>query len=220
MASDDTAQGSAYSDYSQTSGGARFPWVDADEYNSEDPAGHGTHAAGSAAGSTLSFPANTTTCPSDRVLSCVGGCIEEDSLSGDDLVPSSLQDKLQADLDRLCPKFGCDGWGDDVCLSDDAATTLAEHGGMAPGAKISVFDVLTETVTFGTYMAGNGLWDPPMELGGKLHSNSWGGDLDCQVAILDVMYDQFMYNVSVGVSPNGLNCRGAGGGGGGVVAYL
>lgn len=196
VASDDTAQGSAYGEYSETNSGARLPWIDGDQYNSENPAGHGTHAAGSAAGATLSFPANTTTCASDRVLSCVGGCIVENSLSGDDLVSASLQNSLQADIDRLCPKYGCDGWGDEVCLSDDAATTLAEHGGMAPGAKISVFDVLTETITIGTYLAGSGLWDPAMEIGGKLHSNSWGGDLDCQVDFLDVLFDRWMFNVS------------------------
>lgn len=199
--SDDTAEGRAFGDSFVSSGGVRFPWIDADEYETDDPAGHGTHTAGSAAGATISSPANTTSCPSDRVLSCVGGCISENAVFGDDLVSSFSQLLAQADLDRLCPEYDCDGWDEEVCLSGDAATTLTEHGGVARGAKISIFDVFTNSFTFGTYLAGNGMWEAPMEIGGKLHSNSWGGDLGCRVDAYDILYDEFMYEVSDKVSP-------------------
>lgn len=196
LRSDETAAGRVYGDSYVSRSGQRYPWIDADEYHKDYAAGHGTHTAGSALGATISSPANTTNCPSDRVLSCVGGCIDEDDPSYDDLVSYSAQAYAPADLDRLCPAFDCDGMSSEVCLSDDTAAVLAEHGGMARGAKLSVFDVFTEGFTFGTYLASNGLWKPPMEIGGKLHSSSWGSSQECRVDTYDVLYDTFMYEVS------------------------
>lgn len=193
---DGSANSQANGDYYDSPGGKRYYFVDADEYGDDYAAGHGTHTAGSAVGATISSPANMTTCPSDRVLSCAGGCIDEYGLYGDDLVSYTSQTSALADLDRLCPKFDCDGMSSDVCLSDDTGTVLADHGGMARGAKLSTFDVFAEDSSVGTYLPGNGLWQPPLEIGGRLHSNSWGGDLDCRVDAFDIMYDTFMYEVS------------------------
>lgn len=46
------------------------------------------------------------------------------------------------DLDRLCPRFDCDGLAEEYCLSDDTTETLVEHGGMARGAKLAIFDIM------------------------------------------------------------------------------
>lgn len=193
--SDETKEGNSNGDSYVTSNGARYPFISAGDYGEDSAAGHGTHTAGSAAGATISNPAELANCTSDRVLSCVGGCIDETSFFGDDLISSYYQQNELADLDRLCPAYDCDGLSDDVCLSDDAATTLTEHGGVARGAKVSIFDVITDSSGLGIYLAGNGLWKPTLEIGGRLHSNSWGSDSLCMVDSLDGLYDEFMWEV-------------------------
>lgn len=154
-------------------------------------AGHGTHTAGSAAGATLSVPAETITCSGDETLSCVGACIDE-SESTDDLVSYYLQLALP-DLDRLCPMYGCDILTD-PCLSDEVDETLSNNGGMAQGAKLSIFDVFFEV--FGLIDSlGNGVWDPCQEAGCKIHSLSLGGDTLCTTGESEILYDEFMYEV-------------------------
>lgn len=100
-----------------------------------------------------------------------------------------------ANLDRLCPRYDCDGLDEAFCLSDDEDVTLAEHGGVARGAKLAIFDLLDDYGGIGIELAGNGIWEPAMEAGSKLHSSSWGGLYECQYTPTDVVYDSFMYNV-------------------------
>lgn len=45
----------------------------------------------------------------------------------------------------------------------------------------------------GIDMAGNGMWEPAMEAGSKLSSNSWGIFAYCEYLVYDVLYDDFMY---------------------------
>ncbi len=190
--SDDTA-GSHGSSFTTDRGGL-WPWLSADEFEYDYEAGHGTHTAGSAAGSTLNTPAETVTCAAGRTLSCVGGCIDDDPFeTEDDLVTTSIA-HLYLDIDRLCPEFGCDPEVDEFCLSDDVSETLTNHGGMAQGAKLAIFDGFYEDFGFMDF-AGNGLWETCADAGCKLHSNSWGADYECEVSSSDTLYDDFMYQV-------------------------
>lgn len=196
--SDSTSGGSQFGDSYVTNSGKIFPWISVDEFEDDYAAGHGTHTAGSAVGATLSTPATLVNCTGGTVMGCVGGCIDANALS-DDLVSSVYQWSARADLDRLCPAFDCDGQDDAVCLGADMASTLSDHGGMARGAKLAVFDVFYGDYAFGPYLAGNGMWEPSLRAGAKLHSNSWGADLECMVDPGDVLYDDFMYKVSIGL---------------------
>lgn len=179
--------------FTTSEGGKEFPWLPADDFEYDSKAGHGTHNAGSAAGAALHTPAETTTCEVDKTLSCAGGCIDGSALvTDDDLVSQSAQN---ADIDRLCPAFGCNATENQECLSDDVSETLTNNGGMAQGAKLAVFDVFFGEVNLAP-LAGNGVWDPCIEAGCKLHSNSWGSDTGCEIESLDTLYDLFMYEVS------------------------
>lgn len=160
-------------------------------FGDDGPAGHGTHVASSAAGSTLNNPAETITCDAGTTLGCAGGCIDTSYLT-DDLVSYTSQTNVP-DLDRMCPLFGCPDDDDNpFCLGEDVGVTLAENGGMAQGAKIAFFDIVDDDGTFGG-VPGNGLWEPCREAGCKIHSNSWGG-LICATQAMDIEYDSFMYN--------------------------
>lgn len=161
-----------------------------DRFGDDEKAGHGTHTAGTAAGATLNNPAETTECDTGKTLSCAGACIDATG-SDDDLVSSYYQ---ADDIDRQCPFFGCDD-DSDLCLGDDVGVTLAENGGMAQGAKLAIFDVFAGETSL-AYYAGNGLWEPCLEAGCKIHSNSWGGDGVCTLSALDILYDEFMYKVN------------------------
>ena len=181
-----------YGDYFTTSSGRRFEWLSAADFEQDEAAGHGTHTAGSAAGATLNAPAETVTCSGSDALGCVGGCINPVSPT-DDLL--SYSQFFYYDLDRLCPSFGCGGYGEEVCLGDDVDKTLMEHGGIAQGAKLAIFDIFYADFGLGSY-AGNGVWEACLEAGCKIHSNSYGGDNVCELGAADVGYDDFMYNVS------------------------
>ena len=180
-----------------TSEGGQYPWLPGFYFENDDVKGHGTHTAGSAAGATLNTPAETVACSEPKELGCAGGCIDPDVTGfSDDLNPSSYYRSPYAeDIDRICPMFGCDNTTEPWCLSDDVSQTLAENGGMARGAKLAIFDAfagrygLTET-------PGNGLWEPCLEAGCKIHSMSVGADILCYVRPLDIEYDAFMYKVS------------------------
>ena len=182
-----------YGDYFTTYSGGRFPWLDATDFEQDEAAGHGTHTAGSAAGATLNASAETVTCSGSNDLGCVGGCINPVSPT-DDLLSSSSQ-LFHVDLDRLCPSFDCGGYGEEVCLGDNVDKTLTEHGGIAQGAKLAIFDIFYDDLGLGSY-AGNGVWEACLEAGCKIHSNSYGGDNVCEIGAADVEYDDFMYNVS------------------------
>ena len=178
-----------------TSQGNKVYWFSADPFEQDYVAGHGTHTAGSAAGATLTTPAQPVNCSDTYVLSCAGGCIDGNSSSSDDdLVSSYHQNYRTTDIDRICPMFGCDDSITEVCLGDDVSRTLTDHGGMAQGAKLAIFDIFFGPYVLSDY-AGNGLWEACMDAGCKLHSNSFGGDGMCTLTSMEVEYDNFMYEV-------------------------
>lgn len=171
-----------------TTEGRTYYWYSASGFGEDLEDGHGTHTAGSAAGVTLNNPADTTTCATDH-LGCMGDC-----LSDTEVLTLPVDDVL--DWDTLCPEFDCDGWGD-PCLGDDVSQTLTDNGGVARGAKVSVFDASVDGTHVWGSLALNGLWNSTAGTGCVLHSNSWGGDGDCYVDSESATYDQYMYEVSV-----------------------
>lgn len=180
---------------STTSQGGKVYWFSADPFEQDYVAGHGTHTAGSAAGATLKTPAETTTCNDTYVLSCAGGCIDGNSSSSDDdLVSSYHQIYRTTDIDRICPMFGCDEAITEVCLGDDVSETLTDHGGMAQGAKLAIFDIYYGPYVLSDY-PGNDLWEACLDAGCKVHSNSFGGDSMCTPSAMELEYDSFMYQV-------------------------
>lgn len=183
--------------------GAKFPFVSGAEFNQDDALGHGTHTAGSAAGATLNNPAVIIECTGSEMMGCGGSCFSDevdvsytlsdfDDADDDDFMVMDEPDSIE----KLCPRFGCLGGNEDQCLSDDVAETLTENGGMAQGAKLAVFDMFFGDYSYGD-LAGNGLWEACMDAGCKLHSNSYGVDSRCELSSLDLMYDDFMYKVSL-----------------------
>lgn len=200
------SESSSGSSFFSTISGGRYPWVTGDEFETDAVAGHGTHTAGSAAGATLNTSAVEVSCLSPKVLGCAGACISDDStLSTDDLVSSYFQETFTYDIDRLCPMFDCGGQDEKLCLSDDVGTTLAEHGGMAQGAKLAIFDIFSGLYSYGSF-AGNGVWEACLEAGCKIHSNSYGGDFICETSSGDIAYDNFMYQVNVWSSFRSISC--------------
>ncbi len=171
-----------------SSGGVLYPYVVSDEFSVDDGLGHGSHTAGSAAGSTLTNPADPVACTeAGKVTGCGGGCISEDG-------PTENEDDDEG-IDRLCPMFGCVGGVEDQqCLTNDVSQTLSENGGVAQGAKISVFDIFMGDYSYGD-LAGNGLWESCLSAGCRIHSNSYGIDKRCELSSMDIVYDDFMYQV-------------------------
>lgn len=186
--------------YVSSSGGGLFYDISTGGFQGDGVEGHGTHTAGSALGATVNNPAETTTCSGTKDPGCVGGCIDADRSSwGDDLVTLAANaSDLGADVDRICPMHGCDDETVEWCLSDDVGETLTNNGGMARGAKLAFFDIYAnEGIGLMDYV-GNGLWQPCLEAGCKLHSNSWSGPGACLLSAQDTLYDDFMYKVSYG----------------------
>ena len=195
MAKPDDTPGSTFSTFTTVQGDQGY-WLPADSFSEDDVAGHGSHTAGSAAGSTLTSPAETVTCVGTDIVSCAGGCIDENLFfQTDDLLSPYGQMYSTVDIDRICPSLGCDDTAVELCLDDDIGQTLTDNGGMAQGAKLSIFDVFYQELGLSDY-PGNGLWEPCMEAGCRLHSNSYGGDLLCSSSAIDPEYDDFMYKVS------------------------
>lgn len=181
---------------STTSGGEHARWMPGSDFENDDLIGHGSHTAGSVAGATRNVPAETVTCNEPRELGCVGGCIDRDApVWSDDVNPYSSQSPWHGDIDRVCPELSCDDTTEPWCLSDDVSQTLTEHGGMAQGAKLSIFDVFYGEHSLSHY-AGNDLWQPCAEAGCKIHSASIGGDVWCVPDAITMVYDDFMYKVS------------------------
>lgn len=155
------------------------------EFEQDDTLGHGSHTAGTAAGATLNSPAEPATCGDGKVVGCVGGCI---------FGSGSVSDNGTESIDLLCPRFDCAGGEDTQCLSDDVGEVLTAHGGMAQGAKLAVIDMFFGHFSYGD-LAGNGLWEACLGAGCKIHSNSYGIDSRCELSAMDLMYDEFMYEV-------------------------
>lgn len=179
--------GSPYGEYFDTPDGAVYSWYDEPGFGFDLEAGHGTHTAGSAAGATVTTPAETATCDTGRELGCLGECMTtaEANAAVEDVL---LQWKV------LCPQFDCDESGG-TCLSEDVAETLESNGGVARGAKLSIFDASTNGAAMWAFVAGNGLWNATVGTGCVLHSNSWGSDADCAIDSATVAFDQYMYEV-------------------------
>lgn len=150
--------------------------------------GHGTHTAGSAAGATLNSPADAGSCSEEEELGCIGGCVSEVNLE-------SMLDNNELDWDALCPQHECDGLSGS-CLGEDVAETLTSNGGVAQGAKLTIFDASADGDSMWTNLALNGLWDATSGTNAFLHSNSLGGDGACNVDSECITYDQYMYDVS------------------------
>ena len=149
--------------------------------------GHGTHTAGSAAGATLNSPARALTCGTNQTLGCIGRCLSE-------ALAIFLLAYNYTTWDTLCPQFNCDTVGD-PCLGDNVNSTLTEGGGVAQGAKISVFDASVHGRHVLASLALNGLWESTNGTGSFLHSNSWGIKNDCNIDSLAVAYDEYIYEV-------------------------
>lgn len=184
-----------YGDYYTTLGGQQVPWYSAEGFTTETPGGHGSHTAGTAAGATITSPVEVESCSGDDELGCVGSCLNTSYVD-------TLSTNLAVNVDTLCPRFDCDGLGDDfdLCLSDDTVETLTVNGGVAPGAQLAIFDVSADGVAVWAELALNGLWDAVVETGCVVHSNSWGGDGDCTVDSSSVTFDHYMYEVRRGMA--------------------
>lgn len=122
---------------------------------------------------------------------CVGKC----------LPPADVAEAIANfvfDIDTYCPAYDCDGNGASSldCLGDDPEETLSQHGGVARGAKLAIFDVSSDGEDFFSFDAGNDLWYATSGTGSRLHSNSWGADSYCVIGDNEILYDTFMYSVS------------------------
>lgn len=175
-----------------SSGGGPHPWYSGSGFGGDVEEGHGTHTAGSAAGATLNDPAVTATCDNNTELGCVGGCFNDSYI-----VTLNANGYYPLDFDTWCPQHDCDGYGADfeICLDEDIAARLTANGGIAQGAKLSIFDASSDGYSIWPALAGNDLWKLTEETGCMLHSNSWGGDSYCTVTSDCAIYDQYMYEV-------------------------
>lgn len=190
-----------YGEYLTTASGSEFPWLDPEGFSTETSGGHGSHTAGTAAGATITSPVQLEPCTGGDELGCLGGCLDSDTI--DYLTSDSMFDP-----DTLCPRFDCDGYGENLnnCLDDDTVEMLTTHGGVAPGAKLSIFDVSLDGAFVWAELALNGLWEAARETSCKIHSNSWGGTGVCTVDDLAVSFDEYMYEV--GAASSSWRCRG------------
>lgn len=171
--------------------GKTYEWYSASGFGEDTVNGHGTHTAGSAAGSLVEEPAEVMECdPSSEQLSCIGRCLDSSNIT-------ELSDNFQPDLDLFCDAYDCDGglWGSS-CLDEDIPTLLAESAGMARGAKVTVFDTSFDGKSIWASEARNGIWESTDGTGTMIHSNSWGGDSSCYVTDECLDYDLYMYEVS------------------------
>lgn len=181
------------SPYFSTTDGGQYTWYSSYGFGMDMEAGHGTHTAGSAAGATLNDPAETVICSGTDELGCIGGCLNTSYV--ETLLSSTFH---LADFPTWCPQFDCDGYGEDYefCLSEDISTTLTENGGMAQGAKLSIFDTSLDGSAIWGSLAGKGMWTSTEGTGCLLHSNSWGADQYCTVDQEAILNDEYMYDVS------------------------
>ncbi|CAM9779304.1 unnamed protein product [Ectocarpus sp. 4 AP-2014] len=159
-------------------------------FHKDTVGGHGTWTAGSAAGAiSTQSSLEKEACYGDELPGCAGGCISASDVD-------AMLDDGTFDLDVFCPMYTCDANTDipsSECLSDDPVENLHQHGGVAPGAQISVFDVSYVGTEIYASFAGNDLWYSAMETGAKIHTNSWGGGTLCQLTEDEYLYDTFMY---------------------------
>ena len=103
------------------------------------------------------------------------------------------------DIELFCPMYDCDDYGAafsySYCFGEDPLKTLAEHSGVAPGAKLSVLDGSYSGDYFYHLLAGNMLWEASKEAGVMVHSNSWGIWNFCEHLEFEFLYDSYMYEV-------------------------
>lgn len=183
--------------YTSTDLGGKIYWYDAESFGEDFAGGHGTHTAGSAAGSTLNTPAAVATC-SVGELGCLGGCHNSTFFS--EAVGNGM-----LDWEALCPQHDCDDL-DGVCLSEDVSETLTDNGGAAQGAKLAIVDASIDGVTMWSTLAQNDLWGTTEGTGCYLHSNSLGADVLCVMDSTSANYDTYMYEVSFTPGPKRSSC--------------
>lgn len=160
---------------------------DQDTYN-----GHGSWAAGIAAGATdMGSPFLTQTCSRDEVPMCVGGCMS--TAEATEYLANGIFDG-----ETFCPTYDCDGYGaaSDYCFQSDALETLAQNSGIARGARLAIFDYSYTGDDSYVYLAGNFVWYSAFGTDAKIHSNAWGYVYTCEVTEFEILYDTFMYEVS------------------------
>lgn len=160
-------------------------------FHTDQRLGHGTWVAGIAAGAISA----------QSGLEAANCSAEEEACTGECLTAAAVESKRQNgrfDLDTFCPKYNCDG-NDDMafssCLDNNTVTNLYENGGVAPGAKISVFDGVYSKGDNLQPLAGNRVWIAANETGAKIHSSSWDFGTLCGHTYLENTYDRFMYEV-------------------------
>ena len=162
-------------------------------FHKDTVGGHGTWTAGSAAGAISDGTGVAEAdCYGDELPGCAGGCFSASILD------EYLDDDI-FDLDLFCPAYECDGNGVSYsyCLGDDPVETLHQHGGVAPGAQIAMFDAsYTGLGEVYAVFAGNHVWESAVDTGAKIHSNSYGGETFCEVTEDEILHDTFMYEVS------------------------
>ncbi|CAM9494152.1 unnamed protein product [Pylaiella littoralis] len=163
------------------------------DFIDDDEGGHGTHVAGSVAGSIYSGWTGPNACPDgvagatadQTAISCVGAC----------LAPSVLAEYVANnifDLGALCPEYECDTYWSSVCLSDDRSETLEGAKGVAPNAKLAILDVGTSDLL--EQAVGGTMWETSGGAGARLHSGSWGfPDDPCTMDDLTVSFDEWAF---------------------------
>lgn len=121
---------------------------------------------------------------------CVGKCLDQETAT-------EYTDNDIFDLDTYCPTFECDGTDEKStnCLGDDPEEALSQHTGIAPGAKLAIFDASFTGDFLQADLAGNTLWSVTLGTGAMVHTNSWGADSSCTVDEKTILYDTFMYQV-------------------------
>lgn len=179
-----------YGDSFTSTYGNQYPFYETEGFATEEEGGHGSHTAGTAAGATVTSPAQLGNCAGGEELGCVGSCLNSSYI--DQLTSNEL-----LNIDTMCPNFDCDGAVEDYpyCLTDDVPETLSAHGGVAPGAKLAVYDVSVDGEAIWAVLALNELWMAANETGCVIHSNSWGGDGSCAVDSASEAFDAYMYEV-------------------------
>lgn len=123
-------------------------------------------------------------------MACAGEC----------MTPLDAEDYMSNesfDIETYCPMYDCDGYGADSpnCLGEDVLDTLVKNNGVAPGAKLAIFDDSQDEGWGYGDLAGNFLWNSTFGTGTKIHSNSWGFYGFCESTEFDFLYDTFMSEV-------------------------
>ncbi|CAM9580899.1 unnamed protein product [Chrysoparadoxa australica] len=166
--------------------------------------GHGTHVAGSVAGSIYDAHISPA-CDVGETLTCWGACMTDDMCSANQYTSGTTADTCAEAIGDAeftwafyCPAYNCDIKGNaaaDPC-GTDVAETRAQGTGSAPDAQIAFFDANDPTIpdlpegSEGALALPEDLnlaFNPAYDAGARIHSNSWG-QIEC-------FYDGFSLQV-------------------------